>query len=41
MAEQEGRPIRILETLGQHGDHPVSVSSPETAYLKGFICRVE
>jgi 23S rRNA (cytosine1962-C5)-methyltransferase len=41
VAERTGRPIQILETLGQPGDHPVSVSCPETAYLKGFICRVE
>jgi 23S rRNA (cytosine1962-C5)-methyltransferase len=41
VAERTGRPVQILETLGQPGDHPVSVSCPETAYLKGFICRVE
>lgn len=36
-----GRHLRILETLGQPGDHPISVFCPETAYLKGFICQVE
>lgn len=39
-AERTGRAVQILESLGQPGDHPVSVSCPETAYLKGFVCRV-
>lgn len=34
------RPIQILEQLGQPADHPVSVSCPETEYLKVFVCRV-
>lgn len=34
------RPIQILEQLGQPADHPISVSCPETEYLKVFVCRV-
>ncbi len=40
-AERSGRPIQILEQLGQAPDHPVSASCVETNYLKCFICRVE
>jgi len=36
-----GREVRILERLGQGSDHPVLLTFPESAYLKGFICRVE
>jgi 23S rRNA (cytosine1962-C5)-methyltransferase len=36
-----GREVRILERLGQGTDHPVLLSFPESAYLKGFICQVE
>lgn len=36
----ERRPIQILEQLGQPADHPISVSCPETEYLKVFVCRV-
>lgn len=36
-----GREARILERLGQGADHPVLLTFPEGAYLKGFICRVE
>ncbi len=35
------REVRILERLGQGSDHPVLLTFPEAAYLKGFICRVE
>jgi len=35
-----GRPAQILETLTQGPDHPVLLSFPESAYLKGLICRV-
>lgn len=34
------RPVQILEWLNQPSDHPVAVTFPEGAYLKGFICRV-
>ena len=36
-----GRDVRILERLGQASDHPVLLSFPEGAYLKGVVCRVE
>ncbi len=36
-----GREVRILERLAQSSDHPVLLTFPESAYLKGFICRVE
>ncbi len=41
VAEQVGRPIRILEQRGQPPDHPVNVSCLESEYLKVFICRVD
>ncbi len=34
------RDVQILEYLHQGSDHPVLLSFPEAAYLKGFICRV-
>ena len=36
-----GREVRIVERLGQSSDHPVLLTFPESAYLKGFICQVE
>ena len=36
-----GRRIRIVESRGQAGDHPVSPTCPETAYLKCVVCDVE
>ncbi|MEW4488593.1 class I SAM-dependent rRNA methyltransferase [Thalassoglobus sp. JC818] len=35
-----GRPVQILQELGQAPDHPVIASCPETSYLKAFLCRV-
>jgi 23S rRNA (cytosine1962-C5)-methyltransferase len=35
-----GRDVQILERLTQGPDHPVLLSFPESAYLKGFVCRV-
>jgi 23S rRNA (cytosine1962-C5)-methyltransferase len=35
-----GRAVQILERLVQGPDHPVLLTFPESAYLKGFICRV-
>jgi 23S rRNA (cytosine1962-C5)-methyltransferase len=35
------RQAQILERLHQAGDHPVALSFPEAAYLKGLVCRVE
>ena len=39
-AAAQGRPVQILERLGQAPDHPVAATCPESAYLKCFICRV-
>lgn len=35
-----GRDLQILEWLHQAPDHPVAVTFPEGAYLKGLLCRV-
>ena len=35
-----GRDVQILRHLGQSADHPTLLSFPESAYLKGFLCRV-
>ena len=35
-----GRDVQVLEPLSQAPDHPVLLAFPESAYLKGFICRV-
>ena len=35
------RPVQILEWLQQGTDHPVALTFPEGAYLKGLICRVD
>jgi 23S rRNA (cytosine1962-C5)-methyltransferase len=34
------RDVQILDRLFQGSDHPVLVTFPESAYLKGFVCRV-
>ncbi|MFL5331416.1 MAG: class I SAM-dependent rRNA methyltransferase [Gemmataceae bacterium] len=34
------RDLQILERRGQDADHPISVTCPESSYLKCFICRV-
>lgn len=39
-AKDAGRDVQIIRTLTQAEDHPVRVSYPESAYLKGLICRV-
>ncbi|MDX1413599.1 MAG: class I SAM-dependent methyltransferase [Candidatus Promineifilaceae bacterium] len=39
-ALDSGRDVQIIQRLGQSSDHPVAVTFPEAAYLKGFICRV-
>ena len=36
-----GREVRILHRLAQGADHPVLLTFPEGAYLKGFLCCVE
>jgi 23S rRNA (cytosine1962-C5)-methyltransferase len=35
-----GRDAQIVGTLFQAADHPVALTFPEGAYLKGLICRV-
>ncbi len=35
-----GRDVQIVEHLFQSADHPVLLSFPEGAYLKGLLCRV-
>jgi 23S rRNA (cytosine1962-C5)-methyltransferase len=35
-----GRDVQILHYLGQSADHPVLLAFPESAYLKGLLCRV-
>ncbi len=32
------REVQIIRRLSQAGDHPVLLSFPEAAYLKGFVC---
>lgn len=39
VAQKTKRNIQILEQRGASPDHPVSVTCPETEYLKCFICR--
>ncbi len=34
------RDVQILTQLGQAADHPILLSFPESAYLKGLLCRV-
>jgi 23S rRNA (cytosine1962-C5)-methyltransferase len=34
-----GRDVQVVEWLAQGPDHPVLLSFPESAYLKGLICR--
>jgi 23S rRNA (cytosine1962-C5)-methyltransferase len=35
-----GRDVQIMRHLGQAVDHPILLSFPESAYLKGLLCRV-
>lgn len=39
-AQDAGRDLAILERLGQGADHPVRLSFPEGAYLKGVLGRL-
>ncbi len=39
-AVDAGRDVQIIRYLHQGADHPTLLSSPESAYLKGFLCRV-
>ncbi len=40
VAMRSGRSIQVLEARGPASDHPVSISCPESNYLKCFLCRV-
>ena len=35
-----GRDVQAIGHLAQGSDHPVALTFPEGAYLKGLICRV-
>ena len=35
-----GREVQVIERRGQAPDHPVSVTCPESRYLKCYLCRV-
>ena len=37
---ESGRQAQIVRWLHQSSDHPVSLTFPEGAYLKGLLCRV-
>lgn len=39
-AVDAGRDVQILQQLGQAPDHPILLTFPESAYLKGLLCRV-
>ncbi|NJN99574.1 MAG: class I SAM-dependent rRNA methyltransferase [Anaerolineales bacterium] len=39
-AVDAGRHVQIIERLAQGSDHPVSLTFPESEYLKGLVCRV-
>lgn len=39
-AVDAGRHAQIVHPLTQSPDHPVSLTFPESAYLKGLLCRV-
>ncbi|NJL94531.1 MAG: class I SAM-dependent rRNA methyltransferase [Anaerolineae bacterium] len=38
--EDSGREAQVLRELGAPEDHPVALTFPEGAYLKGLLCRV-
>ena len=40
-AVQNNMSLRILAEVGQSGDHPLSLSFPESRYLKSLVCLVE
>ncbi len=40
-AKDARREVRILHRLFQGPDHPVLLSFPESAYLKGLLCQVD
>ena len=40
VAMRSGRAIQVLESRGPAPDHPVSISCPESNYLKCYICGI-
>ncbi len=34
------RQAQIIDVMMQSGDHPVALTFPESAYLKGLVCRI-
>lgn len=39
-AVDAGRDVQIIEPMSQAADHPILLTFPESAYLKGMLCRV-
>ncbi|MEM7533380.1 MAG: class I SAM-dependent rRNA methyltransferase [Chloroflexota bacterium] len=39
-AHDAGRRLQIVQRFSQASDHPVAMTFPEGAYLKGLLCRV-
>lgn len=39
-AVDAGREVQIMRHMSQAADHPVLLTFPESAYLKGLLCRV-
>ena len=39
-AVDANKSVQILQKLNQSPDHPIALNFPESAYLKGLICRV-
>lgn len=39
-AVDAGRDVQILQPLGQAPDHSILLTFPESAYLKGLLCRI-
>jgi 23S rRNA (cytosine1962-C5)-methyltransferase len=39
-AVDAGRDVQIMQSLSQGADHPILLTFPESAYLKGLLCNV-
>ncbi len=37
---EAGRQVQFIKPLNQAADHPILLTFPESAYLKGMLCRV-
>jgi 23S rRNA (cytosine1962-C5)-methyltransferase len=37
---ESGRQVQIIKPLSQAADHPILLTFPQSAYLKGLLCRV-